>query len=1233
MGRPFRAPLRPAVGFQGLRPWLSWGAPSGLPRARMPRIAPTASLLFLLFATVAFADEGLDRKVLESEAWRRGDYVGLFDEWLGIMTDHPDAPQVEVILRAWKNVEVFVPDPSAFLPKLVALEGKLTGPNAFHLRANLARLLDETGDYAAAHDVRAKDGDLAHWRVAGPYGRTAGACFETAYPPERGAEADWRAYPGPSPIIPFRYLRPLRGAAYARCQVKADADVDAFLWITSTGPVRVWWNGGVLPDIDRLRAWLPKTLTVPLHLTAGWNAVVVKSIPTEEGFRVRILDAHGEPLRLVEEEGDEVHPCGAPAGGAAWSPWGALVGYEASARSGSEDGWAAAMRSFLLSEEGVPDRALAAGLASVAALSKSAPLACLLGEMYDSADHLPESERKNRAKDWYEKALSLDPAFVPALEDLSLYYKRDHQSEKSLATLRRAAEINPKHFAGPYVSAGILRDEGWASEARHAFEELERRAPGNVASAEGLAGEAVALGSYAEALAAFEKLGTRSASARRQRAALLRATGRLDEALAATQAELTRDPTDPAGLAVVAGLLAEAGRLGEAAEAYRRAWALAPGDPSLPRRMAELAVREGKDEEAAALLAKALAVEPSDEASRALLDELTGESEDVPEAYRVNVGAAIHTAPAAVGAPVDHLFRQLVVRLRADGSATVWTHDVVRLNTAEAIDAYGEVPMLGTILAARNVLPDGRSLVPSQIGEKGTLTLPGLVIGSVVDTAFRREMAPDEGGLALAFFFHDQERNGPVARVRFAVEWPDQQAGLASQQAGLARSMPIEIRERHFDAHREVAGSDAPAPKGFKARVWEAAGLPMLERQSKSPPDEDLLPWVLVAERRTWADVVEGLRETLSGRTRLTEEIARVAAEQAKGRATDREKAEAAYRFAQTWIKDTSGNGDAQEILSTRSGPVLFLASAILDAMGVRHEWVAVRPREDLVGDAVWDVPRSDVFSSGRVTTLLRVPLADGALWLSGDARLLAPGQLSEMSQGGVGLVLDPAQPRFVTVPTAPPEAMGNAVAIEAALDADGTLAGKTRFELRGVAAAAYKDRLLGVEAPQRKMIFQTLLANFFLGFQLEEMTLPELETPGTPLVVDTTFRTPSFARTQNGKMEAPGPYPLSHLRKSFCRERDRTVPLRLAAWQVTRTDAAIRIPDGWRVTKLPDDALLQGSIGRLSITWRREGNVVRVRHELEMGPQVLAPARYGELVRFCTDADAAEEQRMELTR
>lgn len=1174
-------------------------------------------LPFLLLVAAASADEGLDRKVLESEAWRRGDYVGLFDEWLGIMADHPDAPQVEVILRAWKNVEVFVPDPAAFLPRLQALEGKLSGSNAFHLRANLSRLLDETGDFAAARDVRAKDGDLAHWRVAGPFGRTAGACFETAYPPEREVEPEWRACPGASPVIPFLYLRPLRGAAYARCQVKADSDSDAFLWITSTGPVRVWWNGGALPDVDRLRAWLPKTLVSRVRLAAGWNAVMVKSLTTEEGFRVRLLDAHGEPIPLAEEEGDEVHPCGPPATAAAWSPWGAVVAYESAA--GGEDGWAAAMRSFLLSEEGVPDRALAAGLASVAALPKSAHLACLLGEMYDSADHLPESERKNRAKDWYEKALALDPAFVPALEDLSLYYKRDHQSEKALAALRRAAAINPKHFAGPYVSAGILRDEGWTSEARHAFEELERRAPGNVASAEGLAEEAVGLGSYAEALAAFGKLGARSASARRERAALLRATGRLDEAIAATQAELARDPSDPAGIAVVAGLLADAGRIDEAAEAYRRAWTLAPGDPSLPRRMAELEIRRGKNEEAAALLAKALAADPSDAESRALLDELTGESEDVPEAYRVNVEAAIHTAPPAVGAPVDHLFRQLVVRIRADGSATVWTHDVVRLNTAEAIDAYGQLPVLGTILSARNVLPDGRSLVPSQIGEKGTLTLPGLVVGSVVDTAFRRDTAPDEGGLALSFFFHDQERNGPVARVRFAVEWPE--------------TMPIEIRERHFDTHREVAGSDARAPKGFKARMWEAADLPMLERQSKSPPDEDLLPWVLVAERRTWADVVEGLRESLSGRTRMTEEIARVAAEQAKGRATDREKAEAAYRFAQTWIKDTGGNGDAQEILSTKSGAVLALTAAVLEGMGVRHEWVAVRPREDLVGDAVWDVPRSDVFAGGRVTTLLRVPLDGGALWLSGDARLLAPGQVSELAQGGVGLVLDPAQPRFVTIPTAPPEAMGNAVAIEAALDGDGNLAGKMRFELRGVAAAGYKDRLLGVEAPQRKMIFQTLLANFFLGFQLEEMTLPDLEAPGTPLVVDTTFRTPSFARAGNGKMEVPGPYPLSHLRKSFCRERDRTVPLRIAAWQETRTEATIRIPDGWRVAKLPDDALLQGSIGRLSITWRREGDVVRVRHELEMGPQVLAPQRYGELVRFCTDGDAAEESRMELER
>ncbi len=1173
-------------------------------------------LLLLVLALAACAEDDLDRKVLESEAWRRGDYVGLFDEWLALAAANPEAPQVEVVLRAWKNVEVFVPDPTAYLPRLRELDGALSGPNAFHLRRNVARLLDETGDHAAALTVRARDGDLSHWRVSGPYGRTDAASFETSFAPERGADCSWRPYPGLVPVVPSRYLRPLQGAAYALCQVRAEADADAFLWVECGGPLRVWWNEGLLPDVDRFRAWLPRTLVAPVRLSAGWNRVVVKSLLNEEGFRVRLLDARGEPLALAEEEGTGLHPCGAPARDSRWSTWGALAAYEAVER---ESGWAASMRAFLLSEEEVPDRALAAGVRSVELLPKSAHVACLLGELYDTAEHVPESERRNRAKDWYDKALAIDPSFVPALEDLALYYKRDHHADKALDALRRASEINPTHFAGPLLSSQILQDEGWGIEARHALEELERRAAGALTAAEGLAMESVVLGNYPQAKERFEALSAKSTSARRQIAALAKATGDLEGTIAFARAEVGQDLSDPGAHAALAEALADAGRTRDALDAYGEAWKLVPEEASYPRRMGELFLRSGRDEEGIALLEKALSIDPSDGPSLALLAELRGESEEPPEAYRLDAVEAMRAAPRPIGAPVDHLFRQVVVRFRADGSATVWTHQAIRLNTQEAVEAGGAVGLEGAILEARNLRPDGKVLSPSQIGQGGTLTMPGLVPGSVIETRFRREVPPAPEGQSLSLFFHDTERSGPVTYVRFAIEWPE--------------SLGLVVRERGFDRCPVVRRGVAKAPNGWKAVVWEAEGLPMLERQSKSPPDTDLLPYVMVAERRTWAEVVETMRESLLGQARVTEEIRRVAEPLLKKAAGPRQTAEAAYRFAQGWVKDTESFGDAQSILSTRSGSILTLTAAVLDAMGVRYDWVAVRPREDLVGEAVWDVPRSDVFSAGRVSPLLRVPLPDGALWLSGDARLLGAGQVSELAQGGDGLILDPRQPRFVTIPSAPPSASGNTVALEGELSEDGTLVGKVRLDLRGVAAAAYKDRLLGVEGPQRKMIFQTLLANFFLGFQLEEMELPGLGEAGSPLSVEATFRTPSFGRMRGGRMEVPLPAPRSKLRSNFCQERERTVPLRIPSWEASRTEAVIRIPDGWRVGKLPEDVLLQGEIGRLAITWRMEGDAVRVRHELEIGPQVMATEKYPELVRFCQEGDAAEEARMELVR
>jgi tetratricopeptide (TPR) repeat protein len=82
----------------------------------------------------------------------------------------------------------------------------------------------------------------------------------------------------------------------------------------------------------------------------------------------------------------------------------------------------------------------------------------LVAEAYREKDSFREAEAE------YNKALQLEPNYVPALLGLAMVYWRDHKYEKAIPQLQSLLTLRPGDPEGSYVLASIL-------VARHEFDE------------------------------------------------------------------------------------------------------------------------------------------------------------------------------------------------------------------------------------------------------------------------------------------------------------------------------------------------------------------------------------------------------------------------------------------------------------------------------------------------------------------------------------------------------------------------------------------------------------------------------------------------------------------------------------------------------------------------------------------------------------------------------------------
>ena len=289
-----------------------------------------------------------------------------------------------------------------------------------------------------------------------------------------------------------------------------------------------------------------------------------------------------------------------------------------------------------------------------------------------------------------------------------------------------------------------------------------------------------------------------------------RARGQNAAAIALLRRALRLDPERDDLTGELALLLSEEGRPAEAVAELAALVARDPQEPTRRVRLADAQVAAGQLEAARRTIADVLAVRPDVPEVRR-----SARSLGVPlplDGFRIDGRAAIRTFEAARGqyaAPAVMVLDRAVTRVFGSGATMSLTHEIVRVDSKDAIDRWGEieVPAGAEILTLRTHKADGTTREPEEIAGKESVSAADLAIGDYVEWELLETRGPSEafapGFLAERFFF--QSFDAPIARSELELVTPaglpiafDARAGAPKAEKRLGgRRRPAHHLRRH----------------------------------------------------------------------------------------------------------------------------------------------------------------------------------------------------------------------------------------------------------------------------------------------------------------------------------------------------------------------------------------------------------------------------------------------------
>lgn len=1164
--------------------------------------------------------------------------------------------------------------PATVLPEVLSLLDELRGSPLAKANALLADRLGIAALSAAATHPAGRAGERAaalgfvrSWWLAGPFANERGNGFGTALPPEERLDLDaeltgkhgalhWRALPAlPSrPELPLeRLVHPHEQTlVYAATAAIAGSATDAVLEFGSTGAVRVLVNGAEVfaREVERGFAFDQDAVTV--HLRAGANLLLFK-VCHQEGdefrFAARLRAVDGAPIAAVRTSGEradldaaiaavaahkaEVEQAGAAPLLGGRSTWAIGSAHEADAlrlawlwRARAADG-----------DRDRRDRAAAEAAAKdLPDLPEAQLVLAASRERHGRAAADQDDNDRRRA---LERALTLDAQHVAALvADGRLLLDRSKLVRPALALADRALARCAGHG-----DATLLR-----ADALHALD-LDELANGEVVAAAaaptaspGLlvrAAEALVGRQPRPALALQERaLGLSGAESTLTAVASLRARiGDRAGAVALLEQTVVADPfAVDARRSLVRLLLAR--DEARAAVTLLDGWLqIAPDDADVLSESASCWRRlRGADDQSGAnqiaQLREALVVEPTRRDDERYVEFLATGTSGEPGAwytpFAVDAAALVKADP---GAPADAiaakdptrwLLRQRIVRAFANGTTSLYQHDIVRIlseDGARSLASYrvsyyrGE--QRGRLLACMLFRADGTVERPALRGD--SVRLPDLRIGDVLSVEGRTDdLAPTFFGDYFGYTDEFTADDGsPVQQSEIVVladpgrdyRWQNVNGAPEPERATLADGT-LQFRWRMQDLPRDV---------------------PEVRRPDRAERD----PLVRMTTYRDWPQFAAWWWNLIKNQLEVTPAMRKKVEELCAGKADLAAKIAAIYHFVTTDVRYEAWEFGVHGY-KPYSTPIIFerrhgdckdkalLLCALLGEIGVVAHPVLIHAESLRSAD---DLELAMVQHFNHCIAWLPAQQGMPGRFLDGTAVWHPTDTLPDMDQGARVLVVDRGKAELRDVDWTTPDRNRDQTALEVRLADDGQA--ELRYTIQPFANQAVGLReMLATEPARRSEVVERWLTRQFGKLTVTGVEASTPDDPELPVQLSVLAKMPELGRRADGTWALPSTWDTENL-QAMASDSERRTPVLLGVPRGGREVVRFKVPPGWRAADLPQNVSQQAPFGRFAMQWRRDGSDVVVERELAFTAPRVAVADYAALRSFVTAVKAADSQ------
>ncbi|MGC4090627.1 MAG: hypothetical protein QM756_22695 [Polyangiaceae bacterium] len=1010
-------------------------------------------------------------------------------------------------------------DPKLFERWKSFIESALENPRniGWRARADLGELWQEAAFLSGAKDVLEQSAKLngcaTNVRLAGPFGRNAARDTARAFPAEQSG-------PWPQSFKPEEgVFEPPRIEVTERdgCFISAKNNVSPGIYYAETffelpdarevlvavqGAYGVWLDDQRVLERD-LRVWGSwPHFGAKLSLAAGRHRLVARI--GEPGTSIRLLHADGRPLGAVTSA-DPAPPYSVAAPkqlpdgnvldrylseGKLRDPGDDVLRYLAAVMANAET--QADVANVLLEPlVAHVDQATGAALGVAAIFTQNDPI-------------LSDSQRQDLARELEERAAARDPRLWHPRLLLALGEADRSGKTEAARAVKKLVDEFPEVPAILGELTRMYAELGWRVEHGKAALELAARFPADPSALEPAIDVLDAQGKSAEADALVERIQKLDAD---REVLLSRALDRqdYDTALKELRRIAERRPQRKDIAERVSDVMV---RSGNQAESWKKLEAALKQDPKSEKARLDLAdagLSSGKRDALVKALLEAIANgAPSGKLEEAI-DLVEGASELEPYRHDAKkIIAEYEKSGETLSGTAARVLDYAAVWVHADGSSRMLEHEIIKVQSAEAVTEMAEQPLQsGLILHLRVIKQDGTVLEPEFVEGKPTVTMPHLEAGDYIETE-RIESQPGDGQrgaryLGPRWFF--REENIAYARSEFLVISP--------------KSRPLDIETRNDVPKPEVHEDGA-----IIARRWRVDRSPAAPVEPFGAPVVEFLPSVQVgwgvSEARTLEAMADASVDLMPVDPRIERIATHIVEKVPKERASERAKL--LYHWLVSNVQEGE-EGDGRRVIIGKNGNLWRGFITLCRAVGIPVDYAVVQSRLTL--------PASGPFSAASLYTLplVRVSAEKGEDWLSLGSKYAPFGYVPAEARGMPAFVLSEAGPRALRVPA---DGLADRVTYsgDVRLGVDGSADVDLEQTLQGKYATALRGALAEMASQQVRDLVETrLIGHALRGAKLEKYDLVNAADPDKPLTIRSRSHVPSFAQVAGGVLLVAPPF------------------------------------------------------------------------------------------------------------